>query len=349
MSQLSREARQGSATGDGAFFVLAGLGSYVGIWWLRRPAAWRHNTQRHLASFLMTWWLPGLLIFVGICILIPALARRRRQARRGTGDGGQETSGGSADSGGGGVAALTALAAVAAVLVSLVTGFLTNQASANQLRTQQKADQSQRKLAEQGQLTDRFSTAIDELGSSKLDIRLGGIYALQRIMKDSVTGEDEPAIIDVLSAFIHERAVEGVPPPIDVQVALTVLGNRPHPDKPANRNVRTAGNLTGLDLNGAHLDFANLIGANLTSADLIDVHLHHGYLRRLHLNLVQDAKGADFTDADLRCADLSGADLTGADLTGAHLRGAKTDRGTKLPAGIVVPPPSRSSPKCQPS
>src|ERR1700690_3552439 len=40
-------------------------------------------------------------------------------------------------------------------------------------------------LAKEGQLTDRFNKAIDHLGDEKVEIRLGGIYALARIANDS--------------------------------------------------------------------------------------------------------------------------------------------------------------------
>ena len=36
-------------------------------------------------------------------------------------------------------------------------------------------------LTEQGQVTDRYTKAIDQLGSDKLDVRIGGIYALERV------------------------------------------------------------------------------------------------------------------------------------------------------------------------
>ncbi|NEQ69782.1 MAG: hypothetical protein F6K21_30680 [Symploca sp. SIO2D2] len=41
------------------------------------------------------------------------------------------------------------------------------------------------KIAEQGQITERFTKAIEQLGSDNISIRLGGIYALERIAKDS--------------------------------------------------------------------------------------------------------------------------------------------------------------------
>jgi hypothetical protein len=40
-------------------------------------------------------------------------------------------------------------------------------------------------LTEQGQVADRYSKAIEQLGSDKgLDVRIGGIYALERIARD---------------------------------------------------------------------------------------------------------------------------------------------------------------------
>ena len=44
-------------------------------------------------------------------------------------------------------------------------------------------------LSEQGQYTDRFGRAVEQLGSEKIDIRLGGIYALERLAKDSAGRE----------------------------------------------------------------------------------------------------------------------------------------------------------------
>jgi hypothetical protein len=35
-------------------------------------------------------------------------------------------------------------------------------------------------LTEQGQVTERYTKAIEQLGSDKLDVRIGGIYALER-------------------------------------------------------------------------------------------------------------------------------------------------------------------------
>src|SRR5215813_6013516 len=91
-------------------------------------------------------------------------------------------------------------------------------------------------LTEQGQVTDRYSKAIEQLGSDKLDVRIGGIYALERVARDSP--RDHPTVMDVLAAFVREhsreqwpRAEPGAEPPRratrpDVQAAVTVIGRR---------------------------------------------------------------------------------------------------------------------------
>jgi hypothetical protein len=183
-------------------------------------------------------------------------------------------------------------------------------------------------LALQGQVTDRFSKAIDHLGSEKLDVRIGGIYALERIARDSP--QDHPTIMEVLAAFIldHSReqwppAEDGAEPPghstrPDVQAAATVIGRR----------------TVQYDSQSINLDFANLDGANLRSAHLAGAHLGFADLRDADLTGA-DLRGAGITDADLTGAyltraDLTGADLSGAqfgvaDLAGAHLGGAHLD------------------------
>src|SRR4051794_3357725 len=59
-------------------------------------------------------------------------------------------------------------------------------------------------LNREGQITERFTRAIDQLGSEKDEVRLGGIYALERIAKDS--DNDRETIFDVLAAFIRQHA-----------------------------------------------------------------------------------------------------------------------------------------------
>ncbi len=59
-------------------------------------------------------------------------------------------------------------------------------------------------------MTDRYTKAIERLGSDKLDVRIGGIYALERVARDSA--RDHPTVIEVLAAFIREHSHQKLPP-----------------------------------------------------------------------------------------------------------------------------------------
>lgn len=155
-------------------------------------------------------------------------------------------------------------------------------------------------LSRDGQVPDRYAKALEQLGCEKLDVRIGGIHALERVARDSP--RDHPAVMEMLAAFIRERSHEQWPPPHpggqarersvrpDVHAAITVVGRRL-----TERDIGPV-DLARADLTGADLGGARLIGADLTRADLT---------------------GADFTDVDLTGADLARADLTRTELTGA--------------------------------
>jgi hypothetical protein len=56
-------------------------------------------------------------------------------------------------------------------------------------------------LAERGQVTDRYTKAVEQLASEAVQIRLGAIYALERIAYDSPS--DHQTVMDVLCAFVR--------------------------------------------------------------------------------------------------------------------------------------------------
>jgi uncharacterized protein YjbI with pentapeptide repeats len=200
-------------------------------------------------------------------------------------------------------------------------------------RNSEQADQWQRRtheLTEQGQITDRYTKAVEQLGSDKLDVRIGGIYALERIARDSAT--DHPTVMEVLTAFIREHSRERWPPSDadrpeperltrpDVQAAVTVIGRRD--SKRDIGIISLAGaDLTHADLTRAHLAFADLTGAHLDHALLARADLTRALLTRADLTRA-NLTLANLTEADLIDADLTGADLTAATLTAAHLTGA---------------------------
>ena len=140
-------------------------------------------------------------------------------------------------------------------------------------------------LTEQGQVTDRYTKAIEQLGSDKLDVRIGGIYALERVARDSA--RDHPTVMEVLSAFVREHSHEQrspTPEPTDalptrrtrpdVQAAVTVIGRR------ISRNDRERIDLSGALLSGALLADTDLAGAILSGADLWRDPRPRGPLRR---------------------------------------------------------------------
>ena len=62
---------------------------------------------------------------------------------------------------------------------------------------------------ESSKITERFSKAIELLGNKEsLDVRIGAIYALERIARDSQP--DHWTVMEVLTAFIREHAKEPI-------------------------------------------------------------------------------------------------------------------------------------------
>ena len=59
-------------------------------------------------------------------------------------------------------------------------------------------------ISREGGITDRLTHAIDQLGNNKVDVRIGGIYALERLAKDSAA--DRLAISEILAAFTRTHA-----------------------------------------------------------------------------------------------------------------------------------------------
>jgi uncharacterized protein YjbI with pentapeptide repeats len=214
---------------------------------------------------------------------------------------------------------------------------------------QLKVAQNQLQVAQEGQITERFTRAIEQLGSDKMEIRLGGIYALERIANDS--DKDYWPIIETLTAYVRERAPWREPPletpeaaagqepaapdatttqepsapkpATDIQAVLTVLSRRKY-NYGQGEVMRL--DLSGTDLRGAslwktHLEGAYLIGTHLENANLVEsnlqeAHLTGAYLRGAHL------VRAILNEAYLGNAYLEGAHLAGSHLGMAHLQGA---------------------------
>jgi uncharacterized protein YjbI with pentapeptide repeats len=185
-----------------------------------------------------------------------------------------------------------------------------------------------------GQIADRFTKAIDHLGKDTLAIRLGGIYALEQIAKDSENYHW--AVMEVLTAFIREQTQGRLntsgfwlaifvskdqdvsKPPADIQAMLTVLGRRlrTYGKGESQQLVLYGSKLRGADLRDAHLEGAILWNAHLEDAILWKAYLEKAELQGAHL------EGAILSGAHLKEANLQRAHLKKADLRRAHLEGA---------------------------
>jgi uncharacterized protein YjbI with pentapeptide repeats len=200
--------------------------------------------------------------------------------------------------------------------------------------------QAEIQLTQQRLITERFSKAVEQIGNTKEEVVIGGIYSLERIAKDSP--KDQWTIMEVLTSYIRknspipsnieqlkpearQKALEKLPSvSIPVQAALTVIGRRKVENDQAGDNLAGTTNpnkIKFLDLSGTNLRGADLIGANLNRANLIEANLNRADLNRANL-IEANLYGANLYGANLYGAILNGADLNGANLDGANLYGA---------------------------
>ncbi|MEU3855053.1 pentapeptide repeat-containing protein [Streptomyces sp. NPDC029554] len=244
------------------------------------------------------------------------------------------------------------------VLIAALVGVAGLWYSNNQVRDQLKISRQELGVTREGQITDRYTKAVENLGDDAMDVRLGGVYALQRIMEDS--RRDHPTVANVLATFIRTHTAkprkQGEDVPADVHAALTVLIYRdsarddyfnldlretqlsgielrrraPNGDAPELSEANLAGaNLFNAALSGVNLRGANLSQASLHKATLVGVNLRHSRL------FGADLRGAFLSRADLRHANLYGANLRDTRAFGADLRGAILSRADLRRADLI--------------
>lgn len=203
--------------------------------------------------------------------------------------------------------------------------------------------QRQADTALQDLLNRRYQQGAEMLGSTVLSVRLGGIYALERLAREHPDQYHIP-IMQLLCAFVrHPSAGDRsesaqVPsrtathrPRIDVQNAVMSISacharqGRLKAEASFRLDLRGA-TLPGADLFEVQLGEANLLDANLSETGLIGANLASAVLNRASLAGAQlshaDLSGARLERADLSQARLNGANLAQAGLYNAILLGA---------------------------
>lgn len=216
-------------------------------------------------------------------------------------------------------------------------------------------------VTQEGQLADRFSKSVEQIGSEKLDVRLGGIYALEVIARDST--DNYATVMEVLSAFVREHAPASSCPPrmgtgeerkalaTDIQAVITVLGRRDVRQDVESLDLQRSC-LQGIRIKGANYNNANFSNSDMRAASIRDSSFRGADLEDVYLS-TSSVERTDFSEANLAYAkapwskftqlkfthakmvgvkfagafslrgdDLSGADLTVADLSAVDLEGA---------------------------
>ena len=181
----------------------------------------------------------------------------------------------------------------------------------------------------QRRITESFSKAIEQFGSDKLEVRLGGIYALERISKESP--DDYWTVMENLTAFVRERTqrteADAACKPLNQRIegrSLTGCGRKL--DEPEGRSEEF---------------WREAVEQEPPETPATDIAAVLTVIKRRSETTghreAKDNRVLDFREAVLRSADLREAHLERADLSGAHLEGAA------FPGRISKAPTSRGA------
>lgn len=201
-------------------------------------------------------------------------------------------------------------------------------------------------LAQQGQVSERFARAIEDLGATNakgdpaIDVRTGALFSLRRIGLDSSVLA-EPAF-RVVAAYVRNHyetwrdPTDGCKtfhaPASDVGTALAFvlppLAEKLHQD-PSRRKLGKINGLSGAALRGLFLDQLDLRDFDLTEIKLRYANLDHLDARNSILQFARFSR-ACLRDANFQGADVRGADFSDACLAGADFRGALVSLFTKF-------------------
>ena len=219
--------------------------------------------------------------------------------------------------------------------------------------------QQQAETAQQGLLNERYQRGAEMLGNDVLSVRLGGVYALQRLAEEHpeqyhvqivslfcalvrrLTScdafEDKVKEDEIVSSTQDMQQISNRQLREDVQAAMTAIGTRSVADLVIEKRSNFVPNL-----HGVNLSYANLSGANLSSVDFSNAILHRADFfntpllspdlsepilsgpnqPQARVVIAGEHIKPDLSGFESRRANLSGSDLSDADLSSAKLLGA---------------------------
>ena len=225
-------------------------------------------------------------------------------------------------------------------------------------REQVDISNNQTDLAQQTLMNERYQKGSEMLGNAILSVRLGGIYALERLAKE-FPDRYHVEVMKLFCAFVrfpsHDPMVEsklvgGERTTLirqDVQAALDGIGNRTEADVALEERARYKLDLAGVVLLGANLESANFSGIDLRSANLAGSALRHINLSGANLreavlsspSVDEDGGSMVFAprlgrETDLAYANLSNAILVRADVRAVLLQNADLSDATMLATNL---------------
>ena len=236
-----------------------------------------------------------------------------------------------------------AFGGLALIATLAITAYQVTETKRSADRNLEAADRNLR-LAERGQVSERFSRAVEQLGATNqdakrspaIDVRSGALYSLRRIALDSRENTEQAFL--VIAAYIRnnykpaavEKGQSGCArfraPDADIQTAFVFV--LPDVSRQLLRDTggRPLRGLRGTRLDGLGLDGLDLERLDLTQLKLRDSHLEGAVFRGSTLTLARfdraDLTRANFSDTRLAGSSFRGACLDRAVFAGAHLNGA---------------------------
>ncbi len=173
------------------------------------------------------------------------------------------------------------------------------------------------RTAEEGLITDRLNKATEGLGKKDgdnpvIEVRLGALYALERIAQDSL--RDHVQIMEILCAYIrHNSPLKNDNKSVreDIQAALTIIGRRGNGEEGKERLKQEYTQSYRIDLSGCNLRSASLDDANLNRAILYRTNMTYATL--IGTQLV----GVRFSYTNLTHSGMNGTNLAYTDFENA--------------------------------
>jgi hypothetical protein len=171
-----------------------------------------------------------------------------------------------------------------------------------------------------------------------IEVRVGAIYALERISQDS--SRDHIQIMEILTAYIRENAPARdlepsdepfypARPRTDVHAALDIIGRRTPALVALEHSYKYRLDLRDVDLSGANFSRGNFEGALFYKSRLEAVNFQFSNLRGARLNTCL-LNFANFFMADLSGAILDGAKINRMEGFGTSITSAAHMRGISL-------------------